>query len=62
MVLAGRYSRFNDLEDVAVPYSIEVQNKKEGQLVTIEYKHMSANKKDVSIDFNLPGDATVIKW
>ena len=62
VVLAGRYSRFNDLEDVAVPYSIEVQNKKEGQLVTIEYKHMSANKKDVSIDFNLPGDATVIKW
>jgi outer membrane lipoprotein-sorting protein len=62
VLLSGKYSRFNNLEDVAVPYSIEVQNKKEGQLVTIEYKQMTANKKDVSIDFHLPGDATVIKW
>ena len=62
MILSGKYSRFNDLENVAVPYSIEVQNKREGQLVTIEYKQMAANKKDVSIDFHLPGDATVIKW
>ena len=62
VLLSGKYSRFNKLEDVAVPYSIEVQNKKEDQLVTIEYKHMSANEKDVNIDFHLPGDATVIKW
>jgi outer membrane biogenesis lipoprotein LolB len=62
VILSGKYSRFNNLENVAVPYSIEVQNKKEGQLVTIEYKQMSANKNDVSIDFRLPGDATVIKW
>ena len=62
VLLSGKYSRFNNLEDVAVPYSIEVQNKKEDQLVTIEYKQMSANNRDVSIDFHLPGDATVIKW
>jgi outer membrane lipoprotein-sorting protein len=62
VLLSGKYSRFNDLENVAVPYDIEVQNKREGQLVTIEYKQMSANKKDVSIDFHLPDDATVIKW
>jgi Domain of unknown function (DUF4292) len=62
VILSGKYSRFNELENVAVPYSVEVQNKREGQLVTIEYKQMAANKKDVSIDFRLPGDATVIKW
>ena len=62
VLLSGKYSRFNNLEDVAVPYSIEVQNEKEGQLVTIQYKQMTANDKDVSIDFHLPGDATVIKW
>jgi len=62
VILSGKYSRFNELENVAVPYSIEVQNRRENQLVTIEYKHMTANKKDASIDFKLPGDANVIKW
>jgi outer membrane lipoprotein-sorting protein len=62
VLLSGKYSRFNDLENVAVPYNIEVQNKREDQLVTIEYKQMSANKKDVSIDFHIPDDATIIKW
>lgn len=62
VILDGKYSHFNDVENVAVPYSIEVRNRREDQLVTIEYKRISANKKDVTIDFKLPGDATVIKW
>ncbi len=62
VILSGKYSRFNDLENVAVPYSIQVQNRREDQLVTIEYKQMSANIKGVNIDFRLPGDATVIRW
>lgn len=62
VILDGRYSNFNDVENVAVPYDIEVRNKREDQLVTIHYKRIMANKKDVSIDFQLPGDATVIKW
>lgn len=62
VILSGKYSRFNDLENVAVPYSIQVQNRSEDELVTIEYRQMSANIKGVSIDFRLPGDATVIRW
>jgi hypothetical protein len=62
VILSGKYSRFNDIESVAVPYSIAVQNELENQLVTIEYKKMSANNRNTFIDFNVPGDATVIKW
>ncbi len=62
VILDGKYSNFNDVENVAVPYSIEVRNRRENQLVTIEYKRIRANNQNVSIDFKLPGDATVIKW
>ena len=61
-ILEGKYSDFEYLENVAVPYKILVQNKEENQQVTINYKKMTANRKDISIDFKLPGDATIIKW
>jgi hypothetical protein len=60
--LEGKYSQFGLLENVAVPYHIEVMNKKENQLVTIDYKSMRANKQNIFIDFKVPHDATVIKW
>jgi outer membrane lipoprotein-sorting protein len=60
--LEGKYSKFGLLENVAVPYHIEVMDKKENQLVTIDYKSMHANKKDIYIDFSVPSDATIIKW
>ncbi|MGA7839112.1 MAG: DUF4292 domain-containing protein [Ignavibacteriaceae bacterium] len=62
VILDGKYSNFNDVENVAVPYNIEVRNRREDQLVTIQYKRIRANNQNVSIDFKLPGDATVIKW
>jgi outer membrane lipoprotein-sorting protein len=61
-ILEGKYSQFELIENVAVPYKIVVQNKRENQMVTIEYKDMDANKKNIYIDFKLPQDATVIKW
>jgi predicted RNA-binding protein with TRAM domain len=47
---------------VAVPYTIDVQNAKEGQSVSIKYKKIRANAADISIDFKVPDDATIIKW
>ena len=61
-VLAGKYSKFSILEGVAVPYHIEVRNKRDDQLVIIDYKNMSANKNNIFIDFRVPDDADVIKW
>ena len=62
VALEGKYSQFGLLENVAVPYHIEVMNKKENQLVTIDYKSMRANKQNIFIDFKLPQDATIIQW
>ena len=61
-LLQGDYSEFELHDGVAVPNKIEIQNKKDDQIVNIEYRNMSTNKKDIFIDFKLPEDATVIKW
>lgn len=60
--LEGKYSRFELIENVAVPYRIEVSNKKQNQKINIDYKKITANRNSISIDFLLPGDATIIKW
>lgn len=62
VALEGKYSQFGLLENVAVPYHIEVMNKNENQLVTIDYKSMRANKQNIFINFKVPQDATVIQW
>ncbi len=62
VLLDGKYSDFSILENVAVPYTINVQDKKDDQSVLINYKKMEANKKDIYIDFKLPSDANVIQW
>ncbi len=61
-LLFGKYTDFNLLEGVAVPYKIELRNEKEKQTFIINYKSMEANKKDIYIDFKIPEDATIIKW
>jgi hypothetical protein len=60
--LEGSYSSFEMLENVAVPFNIEVQNKVENQKVLITYKNIIANDKGIEIDFILPDDATIISW
>jgi len=60
--LAGSYSNFELLENVAVPFNIEVQNTAENQKVFITYKNIIANDKGIEIDFILPDDAKIISW
>ncbi len=62
IALDCKYSDFDYIENVAVPYSIDVQNVKEGQSVSIKYKKIRTNASDISIDFKVPEDATIIKW
>lgn len=62
VALDCKYSDFELVEGVAVPYSIDIQNVKEGQTVSIKYKKIRANTADISIDFKVPDDATIIKW
>lgn len=62
LMLEGRYSDFELLENVAVPYKISINNKVDEQKISIEYKKISVNKKNINIDFKLPDDVTIIKW
>jgi hypothetical protein len=60
--LEGKYSKFELLENVAVPYKIEIENKIDDQKIDIDYKKITVNKNNIKIDFKLPDDATIIKW
>jgi len=62
LMLEGKYSDFELLENVAVPYKISINNKVDDQKISIEYKKISVNKKNINIDFKLPDDVTIIKW
>lgn len=61
IALQGKYSKFNLIQGVPVPYKIEVQRALENQLINIDYKKIEANDKDISIDFSVPKDASIIK-
>jgi len=62
LMLEGNYSDFELLENVAVPYKIAIENKTDDQKISIDYKKITVNKKNIYIDFKLPDDATIIKW
>ncbi len=62
LMLQGNYSNFELLENVAVPYKIAIENKTDDQKISIDYKKITVNKKNIYIDFKLPDDATIIKW
>lgn len=62
ILLRSRYSDFQLLETVAVPYKIGVENVVDDQKINIEYKKINVNKPNIVIDFKVPDDATIIKW
>lgn len=62
MTLLGKYNDFELLENVAVPYKINIENKIDEQKINIEYKKITVNKNNIRIEFKVPDDATIIKW
>lgn len=61
-ILEGKYSDFDVIENVAVPYTIELQNSQNDQSLTIKYKKMTVNQPGISINFKVPDDASIIQW
>lgn|GEM_PF-230381 len=62
VMLDGKYSDFDYIQNVSIPYTIDVQDKRQDEDVTIKYKTLHANEPGTYISFNVPSDATVIKW
>ena len=60
--LEGKYSDFELIENVAVPFNIEVMNKAQNQTIKINYKDIMANERGLKVKFELPEDAEIIKW
>jgi len=60
--LEGNYSRFELIDDVAIPFEIEIKNKVDNQIIKISYKDISVNSRGIKVKFNLPDDATIIQW
>jgi len=60
--LEGKYSKFELIENVAIPFSIEISNKVEKQELKIKYKNIYANSKGLKVKFELPEDAEIIEW
>ncbi len=60
--LVGKYSDFDYLDNIAIPYKIFLENKPENQTISINYKKIVVNRGSINISFKLPEDATVIKW
>lgn len=60
--LEGKYSDFELVENVAVPFNIEVINKAQKQKIKITYKDIAANEHGLKVKFELPDDTEIIKW
>ena len=60
--LEGRYSKFELIENVAIPFYINIHNKVLNQEVKITYKNILANSKGLTVKFELPDDAEIIEW
>jgi outer membrane lipoprotein-sorting protein len=60
--LEGKYSKFELIENVAIPFNIEISNKVLNQDVKIRYKNIYANSKGLKVKFELPDDAEIIEW
>ncbi len=60
--LEGKYSDFELIESVAVPFKIEVMNKAQEQTIKINYKDITANERSLNVKFELPDDVEIIQW
>jgi len=60
--IEGNYSKFELLENVAIPFNIEVMNKAQNQQLNILYKNIDANARGITLKFELPDDAEIIEW
>jgi len=60
--IEGKYSNFELVENVAIPFSIRIENKLADQVLSIDYRNIVANQQGLYIDFIVPDDATIISW
>jgi outer membrane lipoprotein-sorting protein len=60
--LQGNYSGFELIENVAIPFEIEVINKIENQKIKINYSNIVVNNRSLFVNFTIPNDASIVEW
>lgn len=60
--LEGKYSNFELIEGVAIPFEIDVTNKVENQRIIINYRNIVVNDRDLYVNFKIPDDASIVEW
>ena len=61
-LLEGNYSRFNVLDEVPVPFEINLEDSYNKQRMKVEYKNAEVNKPLSNFNLDIPNDAKVIEW
>ena len=61
-LLEGNYSRFNDFDEVPVPFEINLEDSFNKQRMKVEYKNVEVNKSLTKLNLDIPNDVKVIEW
>ena len=61
-LLAGSYSRFKALEEVPIPFEINIEDSKNNQRMKVEYRNVEVNQQLTNFILDIPNDAKVIEW
>ena len=60
--IEGDYSDFKIIENVAIPFTIEITNNTKNQKLKINYKDIVVNDRGLKVNFEVPDDAEIIEW
>jgi outer membrane lipoprotein-sorting protein len=60
-VLEGKYSSFKVIENLYLPYVININNAQSGQSIEIDYKKIEINKPTARFNIEIPDDATKVE-
>jgi outer membrane lipoprotein-sorting protein len=59
-ILEAKYSDYNLLDGIPVPYSVNITNKIKNQSIDLSYRKISINSKNKSIKLQLPENINII--
>ena len=62
LLFEGIYSEFSTFNKVAIPYLTVIENKKNNQKVTIDYRNIEVNEELESLKLDIPNDAKIKIW
>lgn len=62
VLFEGKFKNFKLLDDVPVPFEINLNDSNNKQKLKIEYRNINVNKELPNITIEIPNDAKVIEW